>query len=85
MRLSSLLMFAGIKAPILMELWDFLITALLFISVIGNNIPQYMVLVPILLTYMVYAKVLFQVVTYSLHILVVYTGNKIFQNTPFWR
>ena len=40
MRLSSLLMFAGIKAPILMELWDFLITALLFISVIGNNIPQ---------------------------------------------
>ena len=42
-----------------------------------------MVLIPILLTYMVYAKVWFQVVTYSLHILVVYTGNKIFQSTPF--
>ena len=59
-----------------MGLWDFLITALLFISVIGNNIPQEMVLIPILLTYMVYAKVWFQVVTYSLHILVAYMGDK---------
>ena len=41
-----------------------------------------MVLIPLLLTYMMYAKVWFLVVTYSLHILVVYTGNKIFQSTP---
>ena len=41
MHFSSLLMFAGIEDLILMGLWDFLITALLFISEKGgNNIPQ---------------------------------------------
>ena len=40
MPLSLLLMFTGIKATILMALWDLLITALLFISVIENNVPQ---------------------------------------------
>ena len=40
MPLSLLLMFTGIKATILMALWDFLITALLFISVIENNVLQ---------------------------------------------
>ena len=68
MRLS-LLMFVGIKAPILTGLWDFLITTF-YIS----DRKQYTSrngLIPILLTYMVYAKVWFQVATYSLRMLVV--------------
>ena len=85
MRLSSLLMFAGIKAPHINGIMGFSDHCFAFYISDRKQYTSIMVLIPIVLTYMVYANVWFQVVIYSLHILVVYTGNKIFQNTPFCR
>ena len=85
MQLSSLLMFAGIKDPHITGIMGFSDHYFAFYISDREQHTSIMVLIPILLTYMVYAKVWFQVVTYSLHTLVVYTGNKIFQSTPFCR
>ena len=76
-------MFAGIKAPHINGIMRFSGHCFAFYISDRKQYTSIMVLIPILLTYMVYAKVWFQVVTYSLHTLVVYTGNKIFQSTPF--
>ena len=80
MRLPSLLMFAGIKAPYINGIMG--LSDHCFAFCISDR-KQYTSV--ILLTYMVYAKVWFQVVTYFLHILVVYIGNKVFQSTQFCR
>ena len=85
MRLSSLLMFAGIKAPHINGIMGFSDHCFAFYISDRKQYTSIIILISILLTYMVYAKICFQVVTYSLHILVVYTGNKIFQSTPFYR
>ena len=78
MRLSSLLMFAGIKAPHINGIMGFSDHCFAFYISDRKQYTSIIILISILLTYMVYAKVCFQVVTYSLRILVVYTGNKVF-------
>ena len=85
MRLSSLLMFAGIKAPHINGIMRFSDHCFAFYISDREQYTSIMAFIPILLTYMVYAKVWFQVVAYSLHVLVVYKGNKKFQSTPFCR
>ena len=76
MRLSSLLMFECIKFPHINEIMGFSDHCFAFYIGDRKQYTSIMVLIPILLTYMVCAKVWFQVVTYSLHILVVCMGDK---------
>ena len=85
MRISSLLMFAGIKAPHINGImgfsdhcFDFYISDRKQYTSINGFDSNFT-------NIYVHAKVWFQVVTYSLRIIVVYTGNKIFQSTPFCR
>ena len=68
MRLSSLLMFECIKFPHINEIMGFSDHCFAFYISDRKQYTSIMVLIPIVLTYMVYANVWFQVVIYSLHI-----------------